>query len=316
MVFDRYFVQFFDQFFQRFGVERVGVQGDAVELRLLPRDRVDVGEEFGCRHPPRALRGRRPEEAAEDDLGAGVDPFDHRRGDVQQARVALRRGRIGEVEEVGLVPDLPGADRQRLADRFLVLDGAGRVLGPEFTAGPVAFDRGFDEQGPGLALLGVVDRQRRPLAGDPVRGVDQEGQHLQPVTGGDQHRFVDPGPVVAAPLGGLHRRPGDRPAHRFDPPRGHVFGVLFGQRRLRPDPEEALRGARRRHRLGALRPGQEKESRAERGNDGEGDCDSLAQVWLVLRRVGRLREGTPAGGLSSGHRACGDPSSPSASART
>ena len=53
MVVDRHFVESFDQFFELFGVDRVRVQGDAVEVALDPRHLVELFEEFVADGIPR-----------------------------------------------------------------------------------------------------------------------------------------------------------------------------------------------------------------------------------------------------------------------
>ena len=271
VVVDLDFMHAFDDFFQRFGVDRVGVQGESVEAGLDPGHPVQLFEELRRRHPPRAVGGRLPEEAGEDHLGARVGAFDRLAGDRQQPRVALRRDRVGEVEEVGLVPDLPGPDRDRQRDRRFVVDPFGRVLVPEFAAGAVALDRGLQEGDPGGALAGAVDRQRRRLRRQPARGAVDEGQDLEAGPARDFDVGVEAAPVIAAFGGWLNHRPGDRDPHRFDPAGLHVAQVAGRGQPLRDDAEEAARGGPE-----GRAPGPGRGHGHERRHTGkqDGDCQS------------------------------------------
>src|SRR4029077_15816243 len=111
---------------------------------------VHLFEEFvgepGPLDPPRrgldvaALRSR--EEPAEDELGAAVGAAQVPVG-IDDELSVLRGARPGgEVLEVLLVPDLPGADR---------MFGQQRVFGPEAAPGAVAEDGEAKEFAPGGA---------------------------------------------------------------------------------------------------------------------------------------------------------------------
>ena len=105
------------------------------------------GPQVGGQRDPGRQVGLR-EEAAQHDLGVGVRAPDPLRRRGEQAPV-LGCGRIRQPEGrvVGLVPDLPGADRQL---------GQVQILGPEPAALPVALDRRFQEGGE-LVEMGDVD---------------------------------------------------------------------------------------------------------------------------------------------------------------
>ena len=181
-------------------------------------------------------------------------------GQLQQLRVADRGDREGEVEEVGLVPDLPCADRKRARNRRLVLDDAGRALGPEGAARPVALDRRAHEVEPGAACP-AGDRQRRRLSRQPARRAVEEGENLKPAARRHGHGLIDPAPLVAAVARRLHSVPRHRQPHTADPPGAHVLDVSIAQRRLRRDAEETPR-----QRLGAGRHDR------QQGDERQRDC--------------------------------------------
>ena len=71
MVFDHHVVQFFDQFFEIFDVDRVGVQGHPVEVALDPRHAVEGGEELRGVHPALALLSGAPKRPERITLATG-----------------------------------------------------------------------------------------------------------------------------------------------------------------------------------------------------------------------------------------------------
>ena len=75
VVFERHRVEFLDEFFEGFGVDGVGVEGDPVEAALDPRHPVQRGEEVGGVHPPAAARRRLPKSPERTIFAPGSTPL-------------------------------------------------------------------------------------------------------------------------------------------------------------------------------------------------------------------------------------------------
>ena len=229
------------------------MQGDAVELVLDPgRALVQLLEEVGGEEGAARLRFRTGlfricEEAAEDQLGAGVDRVDRRRGELDQLAVVGGARPGDEVLEVLLVPDLPGPHRAR-RDR--------RVVGPEAAAGAVAGDRLLDEGAPGGLLRRGLDGQRfrrrgavpgidQFLRDDPGRGAVEEGEDGDPGGGGLADHGVGRGEVERGAFGRLHRAPGDRHPDAADAAALQALELFDVQRPLRNGAPEVRRNGQR-----------------------------------------------------------------------
>ena len=162
----------------------------------MPGHPVEAFEEDVGVHAEAAALVGFAEQPGEDHLGARVGRLDRPVADLQQAGVAGRRDREGEVEEVGLVPDLPGVDRLPAVEPDAVLgEHAGAVFAPEVAARAVAFDHPADEAHPAAPHAAVVDRQPRALAPGPARHSGEERQHGQALVDGGGDFAVGARPV-------------------------------------------------------------------------------------------------------------------------
>ena len=200
------------------------------------------------------------------------------------------RGPAPPAREVGLVPDLPGGDRQL---------GHARVVLPEAPAGAIAGHRGDDE----VAEVGLVRRraQGRPCggwaAGGPARAVEHHRQHLHPGPRGAGHervgvapgelplRRLDLGPVeqlakhpyAGCPLVVQDRNPGGL-AEAVDVRRGGAEEVL-----------RQGRGGRRSGQDGRQQRGGEDqygdaESHLVQSNPGPAAWPGVQKLILILKR--------------------------------
>ena len=214
-------------------LERERVDGDVVEQALAAR-LVDLGQ----RRPARA------HEPGEHDLRARVDGEDGRARGPQQCHVVGGEGLVGPVEDglVGLVPDLPLADR---AHRQL------GVRGPERPVGAVALHQRGHEVGVVLRALGR-GVGRTGMARGPRRREGHGRQLGEAVRGRLGDDRVGAGEVVLAGLR-LHRAPRHGHAHGLDAGPGHevelglVVESVVEQGPVGHHPEEVrghLRGAR------------------------------------------------------------------------
>jgi len=216
-------------------VGSVGVQRNRVEVRLHPARAVEPVEEVDGVHRRRRPLLRVGEETAEDDLRARVGAADRRPRHRQQAGVAAGRDRPREVEEVLLVPDLPGADRH-LRQRVVA---AAPVLCPELAPAAIPFDRRADERRPGPALETAVDRHPPRASGGPAGRVREDREDLDPVFGRRGDGRIEAAPDVVAARGSLRPSPRERQPQRFHAPCPHPRQVLAVDPGLRDDPEEA-----------------------------------------------------------------------------
>src|SRR6476660_9308456 len=154
---------------------RVGVRGHDVECGPGAGLLVDVAEEG-----PRGGSIRRvAQKARERHLRLRVRLLDHRVREGQQLRVGGVGGGGHRTLQVGFVPDLPGAYRQRRLAGMLCPVGTAPVV----PAGAVAPDRRPQESAPGISLLLGGARPRGRRARDPARRAPHHRQNAGPLGG-------------------------------------------------------------------------------------------------------------------------------------
>ena len=179
----------------------VRVQGRGVEAALHVPDVVEAVEEVP------GLRIRVGEHAAEHDPGIRIPALDRDFGDPQQLGVlACRWVRRKELLQVGLVPDLPGMDRQRRGVRSELLAVAVR---PVAAARSVTRHGRLEEGLPCPSVGGAPERGSGWGAGHPARAPPQErhGPDSIPGKAADQ-------PVAHAPGDGSPARLKHRPVEQ------------------------------------------------------------------------------------------------------
>ena len=174
-------------------VARIGMQGGGVEVVLCPGYPIEVVEEVPSRDVP--VGGH----SCEHDLGLRGPAFDRVVGDLKQPRVLLDRlvGRCPRREiflQIGLVPDLPGLDRQR--DR-VVSEPLAVAVGPVAAAGPVARHRRPEEV---LPCLYVDRRAERGTRGGPSAHPLRRPPHERGRSDSARGKRADQ-PVPWAPVG-------------------------------------------------------------------------------------------------------------------